>query len=199
MRYRLAHQTLWQLLIIGLIFNSTACLMNFTRTLESSQHFRVEGGTVGGAMGGKVVPEEVVVEEQIYREESFPDPRYERIYRVQTGARTVELGRYTDEGRAGMTTPPLFVADWLVVMSGAHIFFWQPDEAMRHFYPYTAPDWIDYADPQQLNGHYDYAATNVQITGDDWWITYTCTACLANHPALICFVSTDGGQTFRLE
>lgn len=176
------HRTLLNVLLIGITFSSAACFMDFARTLESSQRV-----TVGG----------IAIEEQIYRQESFPDSRYERIYRVQTDEQRFELGRYTDEGTAGMTTPPLFVKDWLAVMSGAHIFFWQPDEETRHFYPYTAPDWIDYADAQQLNGHYDYAATNVQITGDNWWITYTCTACLANHPALIRFVSRDGGQTFR--
>lgn len=162
--------------------------MDFARTLETSQVVTVQDATVG----------QIIVEEQIYRTDSFPDPRYERIYRVESGNQRVEVGRYADEAKSGITTPPRFVADWLVVMSGAHIFFWQKGEDTRHFYPYTAPDWIDYADPQQLNGHYDYVATAVEIEGDKWQISYECTACLANHPVLIRFVSTDGGQTFRL-
>lgn len=178
-----------KLLMIGVVLGSTACIMDFTRALESSQSIIMQDATVG----------EVVVEEEIYHGESFPDHRYERIYRVQTDGQSFELGRYEDEAANGMTTPPTFVADWLVVMSGAHIFFWQPEEDVRHFYPYVLEEWVAYAQERQINGHYDYAATAVQINGNTWRITYTCTACLARHPAEIHFVSTDGGQHFRLD
>lgn len=174
---------------IGALCCLSACFMEFTRTLESSQRVTAAGSVAG----------ELIVEEQIYREESFPDPRFERIYRVQSGEQEFELGRYTDEAAHGINTPPRFVADWLVVMSGAHIFFWQPEEEVRHFYPYVVDEWVVYAQERQLNGHYDYAATAVQIDSDEWRITYACTACLANHPAVIHFVSADGGQRFRLD
>lgn len=183
------NQTLWEFLLITLIFSNTACSIGFTRTLASSQRITVVG-TIAG---------EIIVAEQIYREESFPDPRYERIYRVQTSEQTVELGRYTDEAANGMMVPPQMVGGWLVVMSGAHIFFWQPDADVRHFYPYVADEWVAYAQERQLNGHYDYAAAAVQINGETWRITYTCTACLARQPAEIHFVSTDGGRRFRIE
>lgn len=163
--------------------------MDFARTLETSQNVTIQDTSIG----------EVVVEEQIYREESFPDHRYERIYRVQTDRQSFELGRYTDEAANGMAISPQVVADWLVVMSGAHIFFWQPGEDVRHFYPYVVEDWVSYAQERQINGHYDYAAIAVRIEGKNWRITYRCTACLADQPAEIHFVSTDGGQHFRIE
>lgn len=139
------------------------------------------------------------MEEQIYRTDSFPDPTYERIYWVHSDSRTFELGRYSDEAANGMHVPPLMVGDWLVVMSSAHIFFWQPGQDVRHFYPYVVDDWIAYAQRRQLNGHYDYAAAGVEIDGATWRITYTCTSCLRGHPPELGFVSEDGGETFRLE
>ncbi|HRW07681.1 MAG TPA: hypothetical protein P5121_21410 [Caldilineaceae bacterium] len=179
--------------ISSLIFSSAACIMDFALTLESSQVF-----TVQGAADGEVLPETIIVEEQIYREESFPDPRYERIYHVQAGKQRFELGRYTDEAANGMTSPPQMVAGWLVVMSGAHLFFWRPEEEVRHFYPYVVDGWIDYAQERQLNGHYDYAVTAVTIKDSTWQITYDCTSCLESQPAQVHFVSVDGGQTFRV-
>lgn len=160
------------------------CMMDFTRELVSSQRFAVEG---------------FVVEEQIYRTNSFPDPRFERIYYVERAVRTVEVGRYTDEGATGIATPPRLIGDWLVVMSGAHLFFWQPQEEVRHFYPYVADGWIAYAQERGLNGHYDYVATLAEIEGSKWQITYACLPCLTNHPRELHFVSTDSGQTFRLD
>lgn len=181
---------LWiTILISALMFSSAACFMDFARTLEASQIVTLYDTSIG----------EVVVEERIYREESFPDHRYARIYRVQMGGQSFALGRYEDEAANGMTTPPMIVADWLIVMSSAHIFFWQPKQDPRHFYPYVVDEWVAYAQERQLNGHYDYAATAVQIDGEEWRITYTCTACLARHPAEIHFVSTDGGQYFQIE
>ncbi|MCB0124172.1 MAG: hypothetical protein KDE58_18080 [Caldilineaceae bacterium] len=182
-----------KVLVSSLIFSGAACMVDFARTLESSQRVTVQGTTVG-----TVVPETILVEEQIYREESFPDPRYERIYHVQAGNQRVELGRYTDEAANGMTIPPQIVDRWLVVMSGAHIFFWQPDADVRHFHPYVADDWVDYAQERQLNGHYDYVVTTVRIDGMEWQIIYDCTACLTGQPARLRFVSVDGGQTFRM-
>lgn len=174
---------MFKVVTITLVFSLTACLMDFTHTLASSQRV-----TVG----------DIVVEEKIYREDAFPDPRYERIYWVQTGQQRREVGRYADEGQEGMANLPLIVADWLVIMSGAHLFFWQAEAGTRHFYPYDATDWMAYADKGQLNGHYDYAATAVQIDGASWQLTYTCSACLADQPPTIHFSSTDGGQSFHV-
>lgn len=171
-----------RLVTITLLFSlTTACLMDFTHTLASSQRV-----TVGA----------VVVEEKIYRADAFPDPRYVRVYWVQRGPQQIEVGRYEDEGRQGMATPPVIVADWLVIMSGAHLFFWQAETAARHFYPFDAIDWGEYAEARQLNGHYDYAATAVQIDGPSWQLTYSCSACLADQPPTLHFRSADGGQSF---
>jgi hypothetical protein len=155
----------------------------FTRELVSTQR------AAAGAL---------TVVEEVYRTDSFPDPRYERIYRVQHAAREFELGRYSDEGTAAMAQPPQMVGEWLVVMSGAHLFFWQAGQDTRHFYPFMVEAWFDFAQARQLNGHYDYAATAVEIDGAVWRITYTCTTCLAGQPVEIRFVSTDGGATFQL-
>ena len=174
---------MFKVVTIMLLFSLTACLMDFTHTLASSQRV-----TVG----------DVVVEEKIYREDAFPDPRYVRIYWVKRGQQYIEVGRYDDEGQQGMANPPVIVANWLVIMSGAHLFFWQAAAEARHFYPYDAIDWGEYAETRQLNGHYDYVATAVQIDGTSWQLTYTCSACLADQPPTIHFRSTDGGQSFQV-
>ena len=176
---------MFKVVTIALVFSFslTACLMDFTHTLASSQRV-----TVG----------DVVVEEKIYREDAFPDARYVRIYWVQTGQQHIEVGRYDDEGQQSMANPPVIIADWLVIMSGAHLFFWQAAAEARHFYPYDALDWMAYAETRQLNGHYDYAATAVQIDGDRWQLTYTGSACLADQPPTIHFRSADGGQSFHV-
>ncbi len=143
------------------------------------------------------------VTERIYREDGFPDPTFERVLEVQHGSSTMRLGAYRDESREGITVAPEWVGEWLVVYSSSHLFVWRPGVEARHFAPWEADGWTDYAarfGPCGLGGHYDYHAAHFWIEGGRWFVEYRCNPgyCVEGHPSTILFTSDDEGATYAI-
>jgi hypothetical protein len=155
---------------------------------------------------------ELIVTETIYEDGmGWPDHIYNRVYEVNGEY----LAQYDNESGDGIApdNPPRMENDWLVILSSSYIFFWQPDTDVIQFMPYDAEGWVDYANQEHwgvfgLNGHYDYYAADVEITGDRWLITYRCnpSRCPSDEwpdlpnrgPQMLQFYSEDQGETFHL-
>ncbi|MGL5061131.1 MAG: hypothetical protein ACRC62_14255 [Microcoleus sp.] len=147
------------------------------------------------------------VHEKIYQTGSdFPDPKYERSYKIKNGDRSVNLGRFMNEDKQGIgiEAPPKMVGEWLVVFSANRVFLWKSGSEPIEFEPYRASNWQKYSD-LGINGHYDYYSSNFFIKDARWFFEYRC----ANQPCLtmkddrampekILFSSDDRGQTFHV-
>ena len=168
-------------------FGLEGCFSEFTRTQISEKTFEVDG---------------YIVEEIIYKEDSFLDPQYERVYRVRNGRQQTTLGSYTNESQDGITVLPEWVDGRLVVYSSSHLFLWQPDDEPLHFSPFDAVEWVAFSEQFGtfgLNGHYDVRARDFWIEEETWFIEYMCVSCQVPHPASILFTSGDFGETFVVE
>jgi hypothetical protein len=148
------------------------------------------------------------IRELIYHRSSWPDNIYERIYTLDRGWKSIELGRFRNEDNLSVVQKNAvakMVGKWLVIMSANRIFLWQPDRDPIEFEPYRSQGWSEYAEKNDnINGHYDYHAVNFSIQGDRWLLEYRCEqTCVdkfdrQSRPAKIMFESRDRGQTFQI-
>ncbi len=136
------------------------------------------------------------IKETIYREDSFPDAQYKRVYAVGNK----KIGSYSDESSAGITIPPEMVGEWLAIYSSSHLFLWQPDEEVRQFNPYQADGFIEYSDQFQfgLNGHYEYQVTAFWMENGRWFINYDEQYHQKDHPPTLLFTSDDEGISYTI-
>ena len=172
-------------LLSAIVLFLCGCFDSFNREPVSKQTIQVQ---------------EFEVSETIYKTEGWPDHIFERIYIANNNGETVELGRYSNEGDAGIdsTTPPIVQNGRLVVFSSAYVFILESDSNSIEFFPYAAEGWSGYAQTHRLNGHYDYIATDFWESGSSWLIAYDCVFCQDGKPEKLLFYSDDQGKSFTL-
>lgn len=150
------------------------------------------------------------IREKIYRRSNgWTDPRYERVYVLQSSNKNIELGRFENEDDQGIDqtiAAPETVGEWIVVYSANRTLLWQSGRSPIEFEPFRAANWDEIGSQKMgINGHYDYYARDFWIEGDRWWFEYICATqpCLGNAarplPETLRFFSDDHGQTFYLQ
>ncbi|MFK7800478.1 MAG: hypothetical protein AB8G95_02495 [Anaerolineae bacterium] len=169
-------------MLLGLFL--TGCIDTFNRETVSTQTTQVG---------------DFQVKETIYHTGDWPDHTFERVYRAaHDNGRWIDLGDFEDESDTGIVYSPLVVDDQLIVFSSAHVFLWRPGEEPDQFNPFEAEGWYDYSQEKQINGHYDYLASDVWANNDQVLLSYVCDSCQANKPNALMFYSLDNGQTFDI-
>ncbi|MEM9776358.1 MAG: hypothetical protein AAF902_17410 [Chloroflexota bacterium] len=142
------------------------------------------------------------VTEVINRIDAWPDPVFERRYAFDFEDTNFShyyfLGRYTNEGSEGITIQPMVVDLKLIVFSTSYVFVMDPGGPPIELNPYEAEGWSEYAQTHQLNGHYDYIATDFWESGSNWLIAYDCVFCQDGKPEKLLFYSNDEGKSFTL-
>jgi hypothetical protein len=138
------------------------------------------------------------IKETIYRIEGFPARQFERFYEAINNGDAVDLGSFEDESDIGIVNNPIVHNNQLVVFSSAHVFFWQPGRKPVHFSPYEAAGWYEYSQIDQLNGHYDYLASDVWSHNGQLLLRYECDFCGIGKPEKLLFYSLDDGRTFDI-
>ena len=128
---------------------------------------------------------------------------FERVIAVKRGRSTTRIGAYTDESQEGITITPELVGGWLIVYSSSHAFVWRPGEDAKHFSPFEASGWAEYASQfgtHGLDGHYDYRAARFWIEDGRWFLEYECEPghCGDDRPSTILFTSSDEGVTYTI-
>ncbi len=148
------------------------------------------------------------IRERVYHRSNWPDNVYERIYTLENGWQSIELGKFQNEDNLGIESEkvaPKLVGEWLAIFSANRIFLWKPESKSLEFEPFQAQGWTEYAENfDSINGHYDYQSANFSTHGDRWLLEYRCRQNCADpvtnrsKPAKIVFVSSDRGKTFQI-
>ncbi|MEZ4863421.1 MAG: hypothetical protein R3C14_19035 [Caldilineaceae bacterium] len=131
---------------------------------------------------------------------NWPDHRFKRTYTLLQAGRKLDVGSYDNESSLGVLGKPYAVDEFIVIPTSSYIYLVGPDDQVKTFYPWMADQWMDFAEPRGINGHYDYHVDTVQKIDGGWKLVYRLQEGLnGQRPKVIHFVTTDNWQSFQVE